>query len=400
VDARVRWQALQSRLTAAQTLFEQGDRERALAEVDAALAIDPSFLAAGALRERILGSGVPGSGVPGSGVSGSGVPGSGVPGSGVSGSGVPGSGVPNPKNPEPGTRNPEPFSRAGYAKFEQRARRRRVDRKIDVATQAMARGNLRAAAAALDEVIELDPNLPELSSLTAAFDDLRRSRAETHRGPMIAAAIAFSALVFSASWLQEGRVLLSHPVAVVAGLVEARRPEPLAAPVVDTPLGAEPLVAIATTGQHDDAAPEPIDAPRPTRPASVPAAFAVEPVPPAPLPVTTAPAPAAFDVPRAAPPPPSPPLSLSDSDEAQITRALQQYRSAYDRLDAEQAQTLTFDTCHTQVRGDEAVATCEGSTRYVPKIGSREPRVEARTWSFALRRAGDAWKIETARVER
>jgi hypothetical protein len=134
---------------------------------------------------------------------------------------------------------------------------------------------------------------------------------------------------------------------------------------------------------------------------------------PTPAPVIVANA----DVPR-----PSPlPLPRVDSDETQISRALQLYRTAYDRLDAGEAQavwpgvnesalarafaslesqSLTFQACRTDVRGDNAQATCQGSARYVPKIGSREPRVESRTWTFALKRAGDEWKIESARVER
>ena len=38
--------------------------------------------------------------------------------------------------------------------------------------------------------------------------------------------------------------------------------------------------------------------------------------------------------------------------------------------------------------------------RYIPKIGSREPRTEPRVWSFSLSKAGGVWKIESARAER
>jgi hypothetical protein len=410
VDARERWQALQSRLTAARTALEHGDRDRARIEVEAALAIDPSFLAAAALRERILGSEVPSSAIPGSRVQ-------------------------NAKIPEPAARSPltsaAPLvSTEGYAKFEQRARRRRVDRKIDAATCAMSSRNLRAAAAALDEVIELDPNLPELSGLTAAFDELRRAGATTHRGPAVAAGLAFGALVLGASWVEEGRELVSHPIAAIANLVETHNPEPLSPIAVDTPVQPVPLTAIATSGRDEDLAPSPVSTPRPlvvVAPLNVPPSPTIVPTPVAPVTSARAPVPAmptpppvviaATDVPR-----PSPsPLPRVDSDETQISHALQQYRTAYDRLDAGRAQavwpgvnesalarafanlesqTLTFNACRTDLRGDEAVATCQGSARYVPKIGSREPRVESRTWTFALKRAGEEWKIETARVER
>jgi hypothetical protein len=104
-----------------------------------------------------------------------------------------------------------------------------------------------------------------------------------------------------------------------------------------------------------------------------------------------------------------------------VRQALQRYRSAYEGLDASSAsavypavnetalarafdnlasQTLTFDSCDVQVRGDVANATCRGTTRYVPKVGSREPRIEPRKWTFALRRSAGDWKIDSARTER
>ena len=54
MEARQRWDSLQAHLTAARTACDAGDRDRALEHVDAALAIDPSFLAAHWLRERVL----------------------------------------------------------------------------------------------------------------------------------------------------------------------------------------------------------------------------------------------------------------------------------------------------------------------------------------------------------
>src|SRR5439155_21679337 len=107
------------------------------------------------------------------------------------------------------------------AKLEQRARRRRVDRRVDAARAAIAQQRLRAAAAALDEVIELDPNLPELSELTAQFDELRRSTIGSHRGPWIAAAAVFAGTVFGASWLQDSSPLFSRPMIATAPLLAA-----------------------------------------------------------------------------------------------------------------------------------------------------------------------------------
>jgi hypothetical protein len=64
---------------------------------------------------------------------------------------------------------------------------------------ALNAGRLRAAAAALDEVIELDPNLPELVALTAEFDDLRRTATAARLGPSLAAAAVFAITVLAAS---------------------------------------------------------------------------------------------------------------------------------------------------------------------------------------------------------
>ena len=65
-----------------------------------------------------------------------------------------------------------------------------------------------------------------------------------------------------------------------------------------------------------------------------------------------------------------------------------------------ESQALTFDACYVKASGDAATATCQGSARYVPKIGSREPRVEPRVWNFTLRKNGGDWKIDSARAER
>ena len=125
------------------------------------------------------------------------------------------------------------------------------------------------------------------------------------------------------------------------------------------------------------------------------------------------PAPKESPAPREAPPP--------IADDVLIRQALQRYRTAFEQLNAESAQAvypavneralarafddlesqhLTFDSCDVQVHGASAAAACRGTTRYVPKVGSRDPRTEARTWNFTLRKDGTDWKIDTARVER
>ncbi len=115
------------------------------------------------------------------------------------------------------------------------------------------------------------------------------------------------------------------------------------------------------------------------------------------------------------------PAVLRVRDEELVQRVLQRYRLAYETLDARSARTvwpsvdqgalqrafdglesqqLTFADCTVEVRGVAGAATCRGTARYVPKVGSRDARVEPRIWRFSLRKAGDEWHIESARAER
>ena len=108
-------------------------------------------------------------------------------------------------------------------------------------------------------------------------------------------------------------------------------------------------------------------------------------------------------------------------DEDRVRQVLQQYRLAYEELDARSAQAvwprvneialqrafdglesqrLMFADCQVDVRGQVGSAVCRGTTRYVTKIGSREPKVEPRVWNFSLLKSGDDWQIESARTER
>jgi hypothetical protein len=64
---------------------------------------------------------------------------------------------------------------------------------------------------------------------------------------------------------------------------------------------------------------------------------------------------------------------------------------AFDRLED---QEVSFETCEIDVAGVLAEAACSGSARYVPKVGSRTARAEARRWSFTLRKAGGGWVID------
>jgi hypothetical protein len=114
-------------------------------------------------------------------------------------------------------------------------------------------------------------------------------------------------------------------------------------------------------------------------------------------------------------------LVSNPDDRVLVDQTLQRYRRAYNKLDARSAQAvypavnenalarafdnlesqmLSFDSCDVDLQGRYAAVTCHGSSRYVPKIGNHEPRIESRVWSFTLRKDEDDWKIENARAAR
>jgi hypothetical protein len=102
-----------------------------------------------------------------------------------------------------------------------------------------------------------------------------------------------------------------------------------------------------------------------------------------------------------------------------VRRAIDAYRDAYQRLDAEAAravwpsvdagalarafrdlssQRVDFDGCVVSGEGDTAQATCTGRTTFVPRVGGASAVTAAREWRFRLRRGGGAWVIESAEV--
>jgi hypothetical protein len=324
-------------------------------------------------------------------------------------------------------------------KFEQRTKRRRVDRRIDAARAAIDERRIRAAASALDEVTDLDPNLPELAELTARFDEMRREAVPHRRGPWVFAAGVFGVALFGASWLQDSSPVISSrrmvsatpllsgvaPSATIAARLAipdtaderiVAAPLPEARPRVPDP---PPPTVARTTSPAESLSPvraaAPIETPPRVRAVDV-ARTIPEPPPAAPLPP-----------PAAAPPSPAPavastPASVDAPDDSGLVRrVLQRYRRAYDGLDARsarevwpgvnqvalarafeglQSQSLTFDACDVKLRGEAATATCRGSARYVTKVGSRDPRVESLVWNFTLHKTGSDWLIDSARAER
>jgi len=63
---------------------------------------------------------------------------------------------------------------------------------------------------------------------------------------------------------------------------------------------------------------------------------------------------------------------------------------AFDQL---ASQDVTFENCSIDVHNGQADATCKGRVRYVPKVGSRNARVDNHQWSFLLQRTGGGWAI-------
>jgi hypothetical protein len=145
-------------------------------------------------------------------------------------------------------------------------------------------------------------------------------------------------------------------------------------------------------------------------------------VPAAALPVEDAPSAPQAAVP--APPPPQPQAFATvatRSEQSEIQQTLGQYRTAYQRLDAQAARTvwpsvdaralgrafssltsqqLAFDSCVFDITGNNATAHCTGSASYTPKVGGGGPRSELRQWTFRLQKAPDGWKIQSAQIRR
>lgn len=315
------------------------------------------------------------------------------------------------------------MSAEGLARFEQRARQRRLERRLDAARAAVRRRRFNEARAALAEVRELDASRPELAAVTLDLEAAERARAARRPGgPLLAAAATFAAMTLTASLIGSTGLLQSYPMTDIAALAPAPEAPSLSMEIIlDPPVevsGDEPFAL--SIPPEVDRAPVAVIAEAPIEKG---VAWSVE----APL-VVAATAPPPVPPPLAAPPSAAPapvtPAGGVDSqvdDLQQVRAVLQRYRAAYDRLDARlaqavwpgvnqaalarafeglESQTLTFDDCDVHLRGSTASARCTGTARYVPKVGSREPRVDPLVWNFALRKGASEWEIETARADR
>lgn len=207
--------------------------------------------------------------------------------------------------------------------------------------------------------------------------------------------------------------LVDPPPRVAAAVAE---PGPLARVPVEEP----PVVA-----------PPPVTSPpeTPPAPASVPTPALAAPPMPAPVPPTTAASPGpSIAAASPAPPRPAPATAPStatktavvDVDNTAIRDVLGRYRSAFNTLDVKaaqqvwptvnqrtldrafgqlQEQNVSFDRCTIAVKGVIAEANCNGTTRFVPRVGSRSEQIESRQWNFSLRKAySGGWVIQEVRA--
>ena len=431
MDPDGRWQKLQLHLRSARAAREAGDVPLALQEVDAALSIDPDYLAARVLRESIANPQPAASTVQPSSIQPS----------------------PAPATPLQEARQPPDRAAAKPPSLEERARRRRIEHRTAAARAAILLGRLDEARAALDELLELEPSLPVIPEIEADFDAARaRSR---RKRPTLLAAVAAAVIGVIVGALAGGATQGQRPRATA----DAVRTAPLAATATPTfrvsppaltptlsPERLEPAAtadavpeAIVPVKRVDPVLPPPaavparaaIGTPPPIaesvsaavaeRPAPVPAVDRPSATTPAPAPVERVPEPPPSVSPRVERPPDAPSTVAAD-DPALIRDALQRYRHAYNALDARLAhavypgvdeaalahafeglrsQSLEFEACSVDALAESSArAVCRGSARYVPKIGSREPRAEARVWTFRLRKNDGDWRIESAWTDR
>ena len=481
MDPRARRFAIREYLSTARAALDRGDRRGALDALNAALDLDPEYLAAQALKERVERASDLTREFPSSGS------------------------MHRPTQaeprPQPGPSAPvqarEPLiSAEGWVRFETRARARRVEKRAAAARTLIERRRSEQARETIEEIREIDPAHPDLVSLSIELDAAEhlRSTPPWHWGPAVAAVAVFAALLFGARYVEwpgsqpespssasvtavpQPSSAPSEPSATAVDAISAPDARARVEPNSAMPAGAASTVAV----EPPPAAPAPVVLePRPTPEPSVapPAAVARIEAPaarpedtantatpvatagataastPSPEPAVTlppiAPAVTPASLPGAVPAGPSP-GAPADADspaarafgrdtapaavraggaaaiptvpeEERVRHTLQLYQHAYETLDALSAQAvwprvdgvalqrafdglasqrLTFDSCQVQVRGTVGSAVCHGTARYVPKVGSREPRVEPRTWTFALRKAGEEWQIDSARAER
>jgi hypothetical protein len=354
---------------------------------------------------------------------------------------------------------PSGVSPSVWLGFEGRVRQRRFHALVDSIEKAIARGDLDAAALALDEAESLQPHAPQLAGVRATLTRLSAPNPMPHswKRPLSAILlpiIGMILLTFADSLrhrdaesatlgppMTSAGVPLSVPGALV---VQSPEPPPSALPSelllkrssTTSTMGehtprAVPTALLASTSLLTADRDMSVTAPLLERPRQ-PITRAPAPAPAPPTAVTVAPSSVLLNEPVAATPLPEPlappptaapaitevPESL---DRRDVTATLNAYAHAFAQLDARAAravwpsvderalarafsgltsQDIAFADCAIHVNGARADAACHGTASYVAKVGKDDRRVEPRTWQFQLERDGDAWKIATAEARR
>ena len=246
------------------------------------------------------------------------------------------------------------------------------------ATPRVASG--RAVAAIPSSGTPAAPEAPASRSPAEPIDSVSASNNVSH------------AVVDRQSAVSPAPVPSAPPISSARAATRVRREPPVQSAPVSTPRTAEPEPSL-----------EPAGAPllgSVTPPASLP-------VQPSPVAATPAAPPRALA--SAAPAPRTPP------PETAIQTVLTQYRTAYRDLDAGAAQAvwpsvdakalrkaferleeqhLIFNSCQIAVSDARAVVSCDGSARYVPRVGNRDPHDDRRQWEFTLSKVDDVWLID------
>jgi len=183
--------AIREHLNNARAALDLGDRTSALSAVNAALAVDPEYLAAQALKDRIERS----PDTPPS---------------------------PNPRTDPVGfgpsqeaavvladrtpvlAAQPPVVSAEGWARFEHRARNRKIERRVAAARLAINSRHFAEARAILEEIGELDAGHPALISLGIELDaEEHLAHAGRRRwGPAVAAVLILAGAISGARYLQ------------------------------------------------------------------------------------------------------------------------------------------------------------------------------------------------------
>jgi hypothetical protein len=186
-------------------------------------------------------------------------------------------------------------------------------------------------------------------------------------------------------------VVEQPPRAPVAGNAPLRAAESASPPAAQLPAPTTGVAPAELTTRPPVAAP--IVAAVPVAPPAAPAAAASPPAAPAPAPATRVAAPrAAVEsvLGRYASA-----FSALDAGGAKAVWPSVNQRSLEKAFDSLEQQEFDLGTCDIMVLPPRALAQCDGTARYTPKVGNKKARTVARHWTFRLQQDGQDWSIES-----